>query len=317
MKGWIRSALVSLTAGLLCSCGSGGGESGEQKTVSVVTAYLQAESAQAAAASAPAPRSAPTPPASTEVDVLLVLGQSNASGSQVDQSIAYPPDPSVLAWNGSNFTTYLPNQFTGIETYGSTGRWAADLRYVVQYRAANPTSRLVVLRYTAGGTQLAASGGAVNDWNTETRGRLFDGAGNYVQSAMSALRAAGLRPRLRLVWWQQGESDMSAANAPSYQTNLTAFVAALRDPAGQFATPSTSPIVIGRASIRLLTSNSYAGSVRTAQTAVAHADVGGPQVLMDDDDLPFESDNIHLTRASQLALGDRLWAIDQGSYREP
>ncbi|WP_302480053.1 IclR family transcriptional regulator domain-containing protein, partial [Sphingomonas bacterium] len=64
-------------------------------------------------------------------------------------------------------------------------------------------------------------------------------------------------------------------------------------------------VLIERAKIALL---------RAAQTSVA-AGAGGSQVLLDDDDLPMESDGVHLTNAGQLVLGERLWAIDQGVRR--
>jgi hypothetical protein len=241
------------------------------------------------------------------------MGQSNATGSQFDNSNSYVASSDVMAWDGSRLVTYAPNRLTGIEWNNAAGYWAAELCYIQHYRATFPTRNLLIVRYTASGTQLGQDAARL-DWNVRSSGELFDGARAAVRGALAAVRSLGFRPNIRLLWWQQGESDMSTADLASrYQSNLAALVAAVRDPDGDFAMPANSPFVIGRTSSRLGLPN----PVRAAQTAIAHADVGGLQVLLDDDDLPFETDGIHLTNADQIILGDRLWAIDQRTYPEP
>ncbi|WP_217430994.1 sialate O-acetylesterase, partial [Sphingomonas bacterium] len=169
------------------------------------------------------------------IDVILVLGQSNATGYQFDRATGYPVDPAVLAWNGTRLVTYAPNAATGVESGKPAGYWAAELAYALRYRSAHPASRLAVLRYTAAGTQLGCSGDAVPDWSTRSRGELLDGARAFVRTGLAALRARGYAPRLRLVWWQQGEADATAALAPGYRADLAALVGALRDAGGDFA----------------------------------------------------------------------------------
>lgn len=266
----------------------------------------------------PSPTPTPAPTTSTDVDVILVMGQSNATGYQADTSTDYVPQQGILAWTGSALTRYAPNSFTGIESQAPAGYWAAELSYAQQYRAAYPGRTLVILRYTAAGTQLAYSGSAaVLDWNPQSTGELLDGARAFVRTALATLRAGGMTPHLRLIWWQQGENDALGALGATYASNLAALMAALRDPAGDFAVPATTPIAIGRLSSSVVALyGTSATQVRAAETSVAHADVGGPQVLLDDDDLPLES-GIHFSKPDQLTLGYRLWQIDQGSYPEP
>lgn len=248
------------------------------------------------------------------LDVLVVLGQSNAVGYQSDQSIDYTVDPNVLTWHASSIKTYQPGVATGIDFGANDAHWAAELQYARLYRAANPTKRLAIFKWPADGAQLYASGSsAVYDWNVTSTGELFDQGGTAMTNYVSALRALGHNPVVRVLYWNQGETDASNSTmAAAYQTNLAALVAGFRNGSGKWKVPASAPIAI----TRVPATYSQAATVRAAQAAVAAADVGGQQWLINQDDLTTD-DGSHFNKAGQLLLGERLWAVDQGSYLEP
>jgi hypothetical protein len=255
--------------------------------------------------------------------VLLVMGQSNATGTQADKTTDYVPNASVLVWDGAALVHYAPNDVSGIEWGGKSGHWSAELGYVLRYRAAYPTRRLVIVKFTAASTQLDYSGEASRvDWNPRSPEEHFARAAIQLRAALAAVRANHGEPNIRLLWWQQGENDTAPGLADRYRDNLAAFVTALRDRAGAFALPVTTAIVVGRLSIACKTwhadgRNDECDVIRAAQKSVADSDIGGPSILLNTDDVPMDPDRLHFSKAALLALGDRLWAIDQGSYVEP
>jgi hypothetical protein len=246
--------------------------------------------------------------ASIPIDILLVIGQSNAVGFQTDQTTSYVTDTNVMSWDQAAgiFKTYVPGTYTGMDTKVADTHWAAELTYAQNYRTAYPTKKLAIVKVPAQGTQLATGGG--QDWAVTSTNELYDYAAASMVAAKAALVSAGYTPTLRIVYWNQGESDASdPTRAANYQTNLAALIAGVRDANGSFKLGATAKFAMSR----LQTGGTDVNTVRAAQEAIIQADTGGPQVLIDQDGLTKEVDGVHFTKASQITLGNSLWAADQ------
>jgi hypothetical protein len=263
-----------------------------------------------------------TPLDASVMDVAVFAGQSNDLGFN-SGAVTYTPDANVMAFDGTNLVTYVPNSVTGREWGIQTvGNWATELEYSRQFRLANPTRKILVFKWSAGGTQLYNSGdsgptGGTWDWNPASTGEFFDLLGADLQTALSKVVALGLTPRIRLVWWLQGENDaQDSAMASAYQTNLTALVAAMKDPTRSWKIPDTSNIVIAQIGDRATNnSTAFAATVRAAQAAVVAGDNTGRLKLFDT--FGYERENgtsgVHLTGAAFLAIGQALWDLDNAS----
>jgi hypothetical protein len=246
------------------------------------------------------------------IDVLVVAGQSNAYGTPDVTTVpgGYSADTNVMSWNGTSFVTYAPNTSTGLEFDSPAGAWSAELEYSRQYRIANPTKKLAIIKYTASGTQLGSTGTATNDWSTASTGEFFDKGGTQVANAIAALTAAGYTPTIRMMWWMQGEADASTGPlSAAYATNLAALVAGLRNASLSWKIPSAAPIIIGRVSLTAGDVGNSRNAVRDAQLQVCTDKVGGNQVMMDTDGLAMSG--MHYQNDALITLGARLWDYDQ------
>lgn len=242
----------------------------------------------------------------TPVDLLVIAGQSNASGQAIDQAdLIYPPDPGVQVWNGSAFTDYHPRNAAGLDWGTFNSGWSAEMQYARKYRVANPGRRLYIVKYTARGTQLVSSGSnAVWDWSVNSPGELFSGTATEIGKALTALRNAGYAPRVRMVCWMQGENDAaSSALANAYGGELTSFIAGIRTSWGFDASTRL-------AIARVQPGYPFSGPVRTAQAAAASS---ANKVYLIDTDGLATGDGAHFTMASLVTIGDRLWAAESAT----
>lgn len=256
------------------------------------------------------------------IDLAIFLGQSNAVGEQGDYSVPWTDDPNIISYNSTvgvaAFQKLVPGTFCGMVWGSASGKWAAELEYARSYRAANPTKRLAIAKYTAGGTQLyqSADGATTYDWNPSSTGELFANAGFFVRDAKAALVALGYEPTTRLLFWSQGEQDADATKSAAYQTNLAAIVAGFRNASGDYKVLAAAKVAIARLHEQFGTA-AYRNAIRAAQKAICDANTGGPQWLINQDDLALLPDFTHIDNAGQRTLGQRLWAVDLGTYTEP
>lgn len=132
------------------------------------------------------------------------------------------------------------------------------------------------------------------------------------RQALALLRAAGDEPRITGFFWMQGETDgASDAQAANYESNLRTFVARVRTDLGAEATGGAGragplPVVLGRVGPRPARGYAYQERVRSAQVRVAETTERVRWV--DTDDLPRDTDGVHLLAAGVLTLGER-WAV--------
>lgn len=244
------------------------------------------------------------------MDAIIVVGQSNAGGVADDAAtLSYTPDTQVKTWNGSAFVTYAPQTVTGAGPAGATYRWGGEMEYSRQFRAANPTKPLRVIKYFELGTQLASTGNATLDWAPTSTGELFDQAKTLINAAIAAIAAEGFVPRVRVLFWMQGESDASSSGpARAYNENAAAFWSAVRAQ-WNIGTPK---IVIGR--IADVAAWPFRSDLHAAQAAivVANADMA----LVNTDAYGMSPDGMHYNKAGLIAMGEDIWKVDQGIYAD-
>jgi hypothetical protein len=155
----------------------------------------------------------------------------------------------------------------------------AGLTEIVQYAVSSTD-----LTQWLPGSGYPASPGADPD--------LFDQAVTYIRASETASGT-----RLAAVVWIQGENDAGDLTlSNNYQTNLTAFAAALR---AQFG--STLKFIIVKLNTNAVAT--YKATVRTAQAAFVSGD-GGKSVLVDVDDLPL-IDSFHYGPDTIATVGNR------------
>lgn len=248
------------------------------------------------------------------ISVLIVAGQSNAQGLSDDAAaISYTADPLTVTWDGGKFVDYVPNSRTGFSLFnGFDYHPGPEYGYAAAFRAANPSSPLVIIKPVAAGTQLASSGSlAVYDWSPSSAGELYPQAKTFITNALSALSTLGYTAPAVTVLWVQGENDASDSTmASNYQTNLSAFVTSVRSDWGL----GTGNFIIAR----VRSAFSFSSTVRAAQFNVAAANPGGPVGLIETSDLAVNAaDNTHYRIVSLKTLGQRAYQFTLGSYTEP
>ncbi len=159
-----------------------------------------------------------------------------------------------------------------------------------------------LIKYSVGGTSLA------HDWDPDFTGtNQYDYFMTTVQNAIAAAGAAGETLDIIGLVWMQGESDaLNYSMATAYETNLTHFIASVRQDLGL---PDLDAYVGSIADSPVWT---YRQIVWDAQDSVAAAD---PRVnVANGKDLPlFVNDgdgsaNIHYTTQGEVTLGERFAA---------
>ena len=144
------------------------------------------------------------------LELFLLVGQSNMAGRGIVEAADREPIPGVyalnkeLAWTPAIDPVHFDKPYAG----AGLGRWFAKT-----LKAANPSASIGLIPCAAGGTSL-------NEWAPE--GKLYADA---VRRAREAMKSG----RLRGILWHQGESDTGdEALARSYRERWTRFVEALR-----------------------------------------------------------------------------------------
>jgi hypothetical protein len=192
--------------------------------------------------------------------------------------------------------------------------------YDVQRQLGSP---IALIKYARGSSSIAPStaqsGDVWRDFDPSDGGRLnqYDKLIATIQAAVNSL-PTGQVLKMRGVVWMQGESDATAAAAPSYQANLTELIAALRADIGAIANASGGRLTRSAASWNELdvfigtvqNTNIHRQTVIDAQNAVAAADpnvftVNGTTGLsmMTFDD--WGDSGVHYDTAGQVLLGER------------
>ena len=166
------------------------------------------------------------------------------------------------------------------------------------------------------------------DWSPATTGGLFDDMVGIVRQTMATDAAQGQLDTIGGFYWYQGESDaMDPALAADYQSNLTAFVDALRS---DLPMAATAPVVLAKESLaEVISVEQYAGICATPDCASLVA--GDDAVRAADDwvaaNLPHvltvdslglartgTDGGVHLSNVGELQLGDELATVSDHQF---
>lgn len=256
------------------------------------------------------------------VDCVALWGQSNADGRALNTDLsaaqagtriahtfiqpglasgAYWARPDLLAI-GLNQQTSAPATNFGPEIGAAFAREGAG---------STRLRDLYVLKIPLGSTWLAPSsvaGGptATTSWHPGevATGSLLHNACTAWWDMEQALLLRGIGPRLRALWWMQGEQDATLQAASAGHQD---YLQALYNEVTTYLGYQTLPIVVGR--IRNMDPSmdaTAASQVRSAQAAFVSANAS-VATLIDTDALPLKSDNVHYNGAGQLALGSAFY----------
>lgn len=231
----------------------------------------------------------------------IFAGQSNAGGygmspSTLPSTLATANYGQTYVWGGSYGTPWFGVYQPGVNSGNSNlpTMWGPEAQFAYDFRQANPTETLIIVKVTQGSTTLASNASAM-DWSPSTH-ELFDLTTSNIQAARSALAANGVTVDHEVVLWMQGESDAgSAATAAAYGANLTDFLAHVRT---DWLHDADGKVAVGRIADSPM---AYDGVVRTAQRAVDQAD---PDTLsFNTIGFPMQADGLHYAAGGHVALG--------------
>jgi hypothetical protein len=245
------------------------------------------------------------------VDVVIMSGQSNMTGlgsvSALTSPYNAPQNDVQLYWGDAgqddpSGTPYAGHIY-GLESLkpnrGNNGQgcFGPELSFGRKVADTQPSRHLAIIKQARSGTTL------YNDWNPvdDSHGikpqwhRFTD----QVAVALQAMRNAGQEPHIKAMLWLQGEDDATNTTyANAYQSNLTAFIAAVRS---NLSVPDL-PFVIAR----IQSHQPRAPGLSTVRAAQVNVAATVPHVSwFNTDDLPLQGDATHFTSAGQITLGQR------------
>lgn len=173
-----------------------------------------------------------------ETKVILLLGQSNATGCSITQYLQqsvieedflrYEAGfPSVLInyclddHNASSEGDFVPVDLT---CGAGEGFFGPEVGMADVLSAAYPNETVVIIKYTMSGYSLH------HHWlSAGKRGSIYNAFLPFLQTCMEALAEKNYNPVISAVCWMQGESDTTDFKASRYYDNQTAFVSYLRE----------------------------------------------------------------------------------------
>lgn len=234
------------------------------------------------------------------IKVFLAGGQSNMRGSGNAANLPAElqgPQSDVLLVRGEQGTagdTLMVLQPGEANTFGS--RVGPEVTFGRTIADAFPDQNFAVLKYAAGGTALGGS------WKPTT-GASYQLFRQTVENGLTLLENAGYTPEIVGMIWHQGESNAGNTQA-QYETLLNGFIADMRSHYG-----ANLPFMIG--AINADYSTEYA-TIAAAQMAVGAAAPYATFVPTDAGD--FGNDEIHLTTAGVMKLGENFATMYQANY---
>lgn len=187
---------------------------------------------------------------SNEVQVVLLLGQSNAEGHTYVQYLEKTVGAAKanLYANGFDkvkisFANTISNntsngEFVSVKTgQGYTvERFGPEVGMAEKISEFDPVKRVYIIKYTYGGTTLNTQWRSPSSGNT---GYLYTNAVNYTLQQCRKLEDADLYPVIKAICWMQGESDASGPSYNSYKTLEKNLVNDLRSDLAYYKDPNS------------------------------------------------------------------------------
>ncbi|WP_269522998.1 sialate O-acetylesterase [Coraliomargarita parva] len=254
------------------------------------------------------------------LQVFLIGGQSNADGRAPTEDLPTSPENLQAAQDDVDFfylfeggsetlTSLQPglseNSQYGISQFGPAITFGRELSDSI---ADGTTTRVAIIKYANGGTNLYTHWKAGGDATTDGDGPEYVTFQETVADGLAALATAYPDADIEIqgMLWLQGESDCdSDSYATAYEANLSAFIDDLRATfLNSYGTYESDLLFI---IARLSSAQTYLDAtrlamIREAQVAVADADARA--VWIDTDNVSIkESDHLHFDADGQQALG--------------
>ena len=256
--------------------------------------------------------------APTTADIVLLAGQSNARGNSLISELSAPDQaqvydqvyiepcsqgtrstaPAALLVLGTNQTLITPASLFGPEI-------GTALR-----READGGKNLYIVKTAEGSTYLAPSSvgapvTAALSWSpTEAASNslIHNALTRDLADIEQDLLNNGIGPRLRAVFWMQGEQDATTTLAAPDSATHQAYLQALYNCITGFSGYATVAMIVGRIRDQDPSFNATAlAAVRAGQAAFVAANSGC--TLIDTDSFPLQADNVHYTGAGMKSLG--------------
>ncbi len=172
------------------------------------------------------------------VKVIILLGQSNASGCSLVNYLAEGVSEETFACYESGFDNVLINYCIDDGRFTSEGEFVPvdlscgcgngffgpEVGLAERLSAAFPEETVMILKYTM-------SGYSINDhWLSDrARGSIYDACLIFLTTYLQSLTDANYQPEIGAILWMQGESDTTDAKGARYEDNQAALMAYLRE----------------------------------------------------------------------------------------
>jgi hypothetical protein len=250
--------------------------------------------------------------AEVQVDVFLLGGQSNMAGRGAvselpDASVIY--NEGVMLYHSASMNSGQPaRRWTTLRpASNSAGYFGPEIGFGNRMAELYPDRQIALIKHAVGGTDIGA------DWNpgahpgdTGHFGPQYATFVETVNSGLASLIEQGYTPVIRGMLWQQGERDArNSSYGPVYGRNLSHFIKRVR---AQFNAPNM-PFMYGQVLPVALSAYTFRDQVRQGQFDVdedsGHVSATDGARLVFADDLPMNSDNLHIGAAGQIELGFR------------
>ncbi len=179
-----------------------------------------------------------------KVKVILLLGQSNASGSSIVSYLEKNSSAEKFAEYSAGYPSVLINYCIDDHNASSEGEYvkvdltcgAADGFFGPEVGLAEglseayPEETVLILKYTMSGYSLH------HHWLCAgQRGSIYNAFLTFAAENMEHLAELGYEARIGAICWMQGESDTTEFKAERYFDNQSAFVSYLRDDLSTYA----------------------------------------------------------------------------------
>lgn len=189
---------------------------------------------------------------SNEVQVVLLLGQSNGEGHTYSSFLSKTVgDEKTLEYTEgydnvkiSYACTISENtsngQFESVKLGQghSAFQFGPEVGMAEKISAIDPAKRVYIIKYAYGGTSLTTQWRSPSSKNT---GSLYRGAVDYALEQCRVLEEMDLYPVIKAICWMQGEDDASGLNYNSYEQLESNFVNDIRNDLAYYK-PSDSEI---------------------------------------------------------------------------
>lgn len=174
------------------------------------------------------------------VKVILLAGQSNASGVSSVAYLSQKADPARYETFNAGYSNILINYFNenGNNSSGgnfvpvridqgcNVGFFGPELGIAESLSTVYPDETIFVIKYAWGGSNL------YNQWLSPSSegdtGELYTAFTNFVRASMYYLRSKNYDAEIVAMCWMQGESDSDDTNCKTYGTHTANLVSDLR-----------------------------------------------------------------------------------------